>query len=496
MAFKSISLGPWPGGLNTRDQAGELSPEEISDAMNVTIDERGAVMKRLGMERRYASPVGTGANKNSFSWESRGWVINQVGTGMHKNNGAAFHTWTTNARVGMCEFLGNLIMIHPVDGVRMYDGTTVTGPFANFPVGSTCASWQNKCYFGGDPANPSKFMWTDIGAMTMNVNNFNQLREKDNRIITCLTGASGLDVSGRPGLLAFKGNSAYRIYDSSTGAYNTIDASVGCASNIAAISAYGRTYVVNERGIYYTNGIDPMVEVSNKIENMFHADRINQDRPDLYCAGRYMDKLWFSLPRAGETFNSLAIEHHPHMGWVMAHSNAAAAYGSVGSGATDLIAMSPTEDGLIFNTHSGGSDDGDDITSWLVAAWINPAFGNKVNVRRARFIGDGVFDATLLKDFESGTSLAAMHVDISDETPQYDDPGSEYDTGDLYGPTGFQSHQDFYSVAKCRAFTIRIDEESSLTRTQAAVLGSITAPTIGAWALSRVLLWTIDLGVK
>ncbi len=495
MAFKSLSLGPWPGGLNTRDQAGELSPEELSDGLNVTIDERGALEKRLGYERRYGSAVGSGRVSNLFAWTSRGFLIAQIGTGMHKDGGAAFHTWTTSARVGMCEFLGNLVMIHPVDGVRMYDGTTVTGPFANFPLGDTCATWQNKCWFAGNPASGDgdKVMYTDIGVMTMGVNNFNKLREKDTQKVTLLTGASGLDISGRPGLLAFKGDSAYRIYDSSNGAYNTIDAAIGCGSNIGAVSAYGRTYVVNERGIYYTNGIDPMVEASAKVENVFHRSIINQSRDDLYCAGRYQDRLYFSLPRVGATENSLVLELNPQSGWIMAHSNAASCYAMMG--ASDLAFGSPSTNGLVFNSHRTGADDGAAITSYVQSAWLNPAFGNLINIRRARFIGSGEFDATLLRDFEAGASLPSMHIDVTGDVPLYDDTTAEYDTDDYYGPANFQDHQDFWSVGKVREFAIRIDETGTTVRSSQPVLGG-AEPVIGGWGLSRVLLWNIDLGLR
>lgn len=496
MAFKSITLGPWPGGLNTRDSEGELSPEEVSDALNVTIDERGTPMKRLGYERRYASAVGSGKVTNLFEWQSRGFIIAQIGTGMHKDGAASFHTWSTNARVGMCEFLGNLIMIHPVDGVRMYDGTTVTGPFTNFPIGDTCAAWQNKCYFAGSSVNPARVCWTDAGAMTMGVNNFNEIREKDTSKVTCLTGASGLDVSGRPGLIALKATSAYRIYDSATGAYNTIDAATGTGSNIGAVNTHGRTYVVNERGIFYTDGVNPMVEVSQKVENLFHKDRINQDRADLYCAGRYADRIWFSLPRALETFNSIALEMNPQSGWIMAHTNAGSCYASKGRGSIDMIMGSPTTNGLVFNTHKGGSDDGTAIASYLQAAWTMPSFGNKVNIRRARFVGGGEFDATLLIDYQSGASLPSMHVNIVPVDPLYDASTSEYDTDDYYGPAAFQSQQDFYSVGKCHAFTIRITETSSDTRIGRQILSGGLEQELGAWQLAKILLWVIDLGVR
>lgn len=492
-AFKSISIGPFPGGLNTRDDAGELGTEELSDAMNVTIDERGALMKRLGYERRHASPVGTGKVTNLFHWASRGFLIEQIGTGMHKDGAASFHTWTTTARVGMCEFLGNLIMAHPVDGVRMYDGTTVTGPFANFPLSDTCAAWQNKCYFAGIPSTPARFMWTDAGLMTMAVNNFNEIREKDTSKICNLGGASGLDVSGRPGLLAFKGDSSYRIYDSTTGAYNTIDASVGTSSNIGSVSAYGRTYVINERGIYHTNGIDPLVEATTKIESVFQATVINQSRADLYCAGRYQDRLWFSLPRVGQVTNTLAIELNPVSGWVMTHSNAASCYATLGRGATDLVMGSPSVDGLVFNTHRGGSDDGVAIASYIQSAWIMPAFANKVNLRRVRFIGAGVFSAIVLKDFEAGAALGTLSVDLSSADAIWDDTNAEWDTNDYWGPTKFMKHQDFYSVAKVREFAIRIEETSTATRTGQKILAGVE-PTKGGWGLSRALFWSIDLG--
>jgi hypothetical protein len=496
MALKEIQIGPFHGGLNTRDSAGELSGNEIPDALNVSIDDRGSVQKRLGYEKRFPAMVGSaGAIKALFHWGSRGYLVSQRGATMHIDSGAAFLTWTTDDRCGMCEFLGNLILIHPVDGVRMYDGTTVTGPFTNAPKGNTCAAWQNKCWFAGNPINPARVTHTDIGAMTFNVNGWVELREKDTAKVTLLTGASGLDVSGRPGLLAFKQDSAYRIYDSATGAFNTIDAAIGCGSSIGAVSAYGRTYVASPRGIYYTNGIDPMIEASNKIENLFHKDIINQDRSDLFAAGRHQDRIWFSFPGSGQTQNTIAIELHPHTGSVMAHTNAAAAYASLGRGDIDLI-MGSTTNGYIYNSHRGGSDDGTDITSYLTTYWTEPNYGNLVRIRRARFIGYGAFDAALFRDYQSGQSGATLHVDISDTASVYDDPDAEYDDGvSVYGPARFQGFHNFWSLGTCRSFAIRVTEVSSEFRESRPVLGTPTRQ-VGAWTLGHINLLTIDLGMK
>lgn len=493
MAMKEIRIGGFKGGLNTRDRAGELAPEEIPDALNVTIDERGSAQKRLGYERRYSTAVSAALVSNLFYWQSRGFVVSQIGTTMHINNGAAFHTWSTSDRVGMCEFLGNLIMIHPVDGVRSYNGTAISGPFTNFPVGNTCSAWQGKCWFGGNPSNPSRVHYTDIAALTMGVNNWVDIREKDDSKITCLTGASGLDISGRPGLLVFKKESAYRIYDASTGAYNTIDSAIGCGSNIGAVSAYGRTYVASIRGIYYTDGINPMVEASTKIENFFHEDQLNTARHDLFAAGRYQDRLWFSFPAEGETRNTIAIEHHPHSGWVMAHNNAMACYAAVGP--AELVCGSPVSNGLIFNLNRGGADDGAAISSYMQAYWTEPNDGNKTRIRRMRVVGLGEFDVTMQRDWELGNTLPTRHVELNRSSVDYDDPGSIYDTVDVYGPTVFQMHQDFWSIGTCRSLSVRVEETSTLTLSGREILG-IAEPEQGAWSLGYVQFLAIELGFR
>ncbi len=494
MAYKDVSLRDFSGGLNTRDTASELKNDEIPDALNVTIDERGGLVKRLGYQRRFATAIGTGLVSNIFYWATRGFLVEQIGTGMHINNGASFLTWTTSARCGMCEFNGNLFLIHPVDGVRSYDGTTVTGPFANAPLGNTCTTWQGKVWVAGNSANPSRVTYSAIAALTWTTTSWVDLKEKDSSLVTCLAGASGLDVSGRPGLLAFKADSAYRIYDSTTGAYNTIDAAIGCASNIGAISAYGRTYAMSSRGVYYTNGIDPMVEATGKVENVFNSDIINQSRSDLFAAGRYQDRLFFSMPKTTLTANGLVIELNPITGWCIIHTNAASAYASIGSGATDLVMGSPTANGLVFNSHRTGGDDGVAIASHFQTRWIEPNFGNLVRIRRARFTGLGAFAAALYKDYESGQSLASLAVDITPEGTTYD--AALYDAvTSLYGPSQFQGYQDFWSVGACRSFSVRISETSTLTNAGRNVIG-VTGSVNGGWSLAQVSLMVIDLGFR
>lgn len=494
VTLKELDVRNFSGGLNTRDAPSELAADEFVDSLNITIDERGGVEKRLGHERRFASAVGTGLVSNVFWWGSRGLLVSQIGTGMHVTNGAAFLNWSTSARCGMTEFAGNLVMVHPVDGVRVYDGTTVTGPFTNSPKGNAIATWQNKVWVAGDPTNPPRVAWSNAGTpSTWGVNDWVDLREKDSRLITCLSGASGLDVSGRPGLLAFKGESTYRIYDSSTGAYNTVDAQVGCGSNIGAVSAYGRTYAVSHRGVYYTDGINPMQEVTGKVVNFFSPDQINHSRIDLMAAGRRFDRVYFSVPRAGETANSLVLEIHPVAGWVCPHSNAASAYTM---DADDLIFGSPSVNGMIYNHGVGGSDDGAAISSQFQTYWQEPNFGNLTRVRRVRVVGLGIFNVTLYKDYETGGSFASLPVSITNNAGIYDDAGSLYDSDDLYGPVAFQGYQDFYSIGVIRAFSLRIEETSTQTQQGREIIDGQQLPEGGAWRFNSMKIMTIPLGIR
>src|SRR6266498_1301827 len=99
--LKDLEFRNFSGGLNTRDGASELAENEFPYSLNVTIDERGYLQKRLGYVDRYGSQIGSGLCSNLFYWATKGFVIAQVGAGLHKDGGAAFKTFTTPARCGM-----------------------------------------------------------------------------------------------------------------------------------------------------------------------------------------------------------------------------------------------------------------------------------------------------------------------------------------------------------------------------------------------------------
>src|SRR5262245_41936232 len=65
--YADVHIGDFSGGLNVRDALTELALNETPDCMNVVLDERGGVGKRLGYVRWNTTAV---ANPVTYGYES------------------------------------------------------------------------------------------------------------------------------------------------------------------------------------------------------------------------------------------------------------------------------------------------------------------------------------------------------------------------------------------------------------------------------------------
>lgn len=492
---KEITFRDFSGGLNARDNPSELAEKEFPYSLNVTLDERGYLQKRLGYVPRHAV-TGSGKVSNLFYWATRNQVVEQIGASLHIEGAASFKTFTTSDRCGMCEHNGNLFIAHPVDGCFIYTGTgSPTAPTGAPTRASVCGTWQNRVWVD-DLNSPARVWKSDIGnAAVFGGTAFVDLKEKDSGAVTWIGGAAGLDIAGRPGLLVAKSDSTYRINDPSTGSFQTIDVAIGAGSNISVVSAYGRTYMMSAKGIYSTDGISPHREESRLIETFFSKNQMNQNLPGLLCAGRYADRLYFSVPHYGETANSVEFELNPQEGWVVMHSKAASAYASIAKLQTDMVFGSPSINGKVYNSHQGGTDDGVAITSAFQSRWIEPNNGRKVRVRQARYTGLGHFASNILKNYDDQNVMRALDVNIVNPGYLYDAPGANYDAaGVVYSTPEHQDTAPYFSIGVCKAAAFTIAETSSLIRTGKNVLGGANAPEQGAWTLSNVTMQVIDLG--
>jgi hypothetical protein len=57
LPYTELQITDFSGGLNVRDAATELSENESPDLLNVVLDERGGVTKRLGYSKWNPAPL-------------------------------------------------------------------------------------------------------------------------------------------------------------------------------------------------------------------------------------------------------------------------------------------------------------------------------------------------------------------------------------------------------------------------------------------------------
>lgn len=457
------------------------------------MDERGAVGKRLGYEKQNPDPYGGGFVKNEFYWESGQVLITQAGAKLYKSNSTTeFKTFTTSARCGFADFLvsgpaNRLYFIHPIDGLFHYDGTTVTAvgdPDA--PKGDVLLAWQNKLFAAGNPGTGAgpRVSWSALAdGTTWGASDYNDLREKDGEKVVCLAGSSGVDVQGRQGMIACKLESAYRIIDSATGEYVTLDTAVGAASALAAVNANGRTYVISQAGIFSTDGLSPMREESERLRPLFTPGRLNFAQLALFAAGTVNGRCYFSVPQAAATENDLAFELHPKQKWIVPRSDAMSCYATYGKNDEYLVGGSPAVTGQVYRLLKTGGDDTAAIASRWQSRWFEPADGLLASLLEMQILGrtEGQADLTIRKDYDASGGESRT-LDIGASLGEWD-TGLLWDDGHLWGPAKIQEYQKVYSLGTCRAFSLIVEETSALVGTGTQYLQQGTAPEVGAWAI-------------
>lgn len=319
----------------------------------------------------------------------------------------------------------------------------------------------------------------------------NDVREGNDAEIVGLSGASGVDIIGQVGLLVWKNRSLHRVYDPDTGAYQTIDTAVGAPSQEAIVDAFDRTFCINERGIWWTDGNRPLQLVSQKLDKLFQPTQIAYDQAALFCAGWANDRVHFSLPRAGSTANDLHLEYHPAEGWIVPHTDAVSCYATRTDGDQKLYGGSTSADGQVYTLGVGGTDDGVDIACYCQTKWFPPANGLPCSFRRVLVFGRGLFDLYTKLDFDTGAGeLTAASL-----------PGgagiwNESSWGDAdWAPANYEDSAEFWSLGHGSHISFVFRETGSATAVAPKLLGVGDAPEVGVFAVYGLVLQFIPIGV-
>ena len=506
--FNEQLMQGFQGGLNLRDAPTELKASESPSCWNVTLDERGGVVKRLGYSKWNASPVTNLIQDSYFSiltgllfWYSPtdGCLYSDPGTGVLTLR----HTFTAGYRVSLVDFAGLVYANHPVDGLfqssagTSWAATTKGDHATDIPAGSLLVVWQDKLWSAGDPSNVNRLHYCAPGDATdwdsADGGGSVDVREKDDAPIIALHGGSGFDFQSLPGLFVFKQDSTYRVSDSGTGAYQTIDGQIGAASKNAVTSLYGEVIFVSRRGIYITKKLAAVVPAAEQVMPLFDPSSTDDTTMADWCAGYNGDRVYFSVTRQGASANDLALEYAPLYGWVVAGSNAVGCYQArTGTQSEILIGASPSVVGQLYRMNDGGSDDSADIASWYETRWYQVSSGHQARMNLARLLVRGTsITVTVSNDFSVSGGVA--------ETVSVTNNGMSWGTGvwgiGLWGGESVENYVDLHPRLIARAFKLRFDETSSGTYSMPDLLGSGASLTVGAWALYSIDTQYAPLGL-
>lgn len=507
--FNEQIMSGFAGGLNLQGAPTELQPNESPSCWNVTLDELGGVVKRLGYSKWNASAVSNLFSDSYYStFLDLGFWYSPADGKLYKDDDGTLtsvHTFTVGSRVSLVDFAGAIYVAHSADGLfSSTDGASWSAVSkgmhtTDIPTGSLLTVWQNKLWLAGDWSNPTTVYFCAPGDATdwdsADDAGSVDIREKDDAAIVALHGGTGFDFQANPGLLVFKLDSTYRISDSGSGAYQTIDAYIGAASKNAVVDLYGEAIFIGRRGIFQTKKISAVVPVGQKLLPLFDPASLDDTTIANWCAGFYGDRVFFSATRVGASNNDLAFEYAPLSGWIVAGSNAMNCYHTKSKDGIDvLLGASPAAAGQAYQLNDGGSDDGADIASWFETRWyvVDNNHQARLNVTRLLFRGLDV-KVSVFSDFMTVPQFTAQLSSPSS--------GSVWDV-DAWGQgvwgdgSDVESYSTVYPRRIGRAFKVRFDETSSLTYTKPALLDSGATLTSGSWALYAIDTQLAPLGLS
>lgn len=471
--------------------------------MNITLDERGGIAKRLGLTKLNTGAAidGTNTVQNLFFSTILNTNIVQTQTKIWKTTDfvtiTAVATMTTAARMDFCDFAGKLVGVHPVDGVFDYDGTTWASRNATVK-GNAIAAWQNKCWVTGDPTagQKARVWWSNINssATWTTASDFVDLREKDEASCTAIGAGEGMDIVGRPGLLVFKEESTYRINSSTTGAYTTLDSDIGAASSLSITTLGNRTVAFSKHGLWGTDGVSHPVDLVPKLKPLFTTDGLALDQLSKACAGVYRDRMLFSFPRKNSTVNNLTIEYHPQQGWSVVHDFGLSCMATnVASGTSKLYGGKTTVSDA-YEVFKGGSDDGAAIASRFQTAWLDVGGDLTTRVRRARISHRGALDLYVKRDFDTGSG------DLN-QVPSGTMGAGIWNTFQwgigIWGPeVGTEISHDVWELGICQRIALQFKQSGTTSASGQALLADGTVPEVGAFAVYGIRLDRTILGLS
>lgn len=512
-------LETFDGGVNLRDAPTEVELSETPDCMNMTLDERGGAISRLGLSKlNGASLLPATADFLYYSTVADAvlaYVSTDAGNGKlfkSTNGGVTWSlvlgTFVAGAQAAIADFTGvngpRVVVVTTLDGVYSFaadlaSNVHTAGGSANMTEvrGSAIAVWQNKCWVTGDIREDTTHsrarVWFCVAGNEQQwtvASHFVDLRDVDAYQCTAIGAGQGMDVTGKPTLVVYKERSTYRINDSTTGSFTTLhNKGSGAASQKAVASNLGRICSINQQGIWVTDGLAVPIRVSDKLEPLFSAEGLNLGVLKSWSAAPYRDRIVFSLPRASSLTNNLVLEYHPAVGWTVPHKMNLGPMAIFTKETAKLFSVSSTG-GQLYETFKGGTDDGVAISARYQTPWVGVGGGDEARLRAMRVFGRGDPTVEVRTDFRSTGDAYPLVFDTG--------TGGLWGTGQwgtfAWGDPGYEGVADVPLDQVCKYVSLFFSDITSSNTFRTPLLGDGNALESGAWAVYGANLDHIFLG--
>jgi hypothetical protein len=292
--------------------------------------------------------------------------------------------------------------------------------------------------------------------------------------------------------MLFKNGSFYRVYDSDTGAYTTMDATVGAASALAAVGVRGRVVFLSTQGIFWTDGVTrprrrvradaaSLPGVADRVRPGRALLRRRQGRPrEVQPPARGLDRerpLARVPPDAG-------LDRPRHRRRILLHDEPP----------PDREAVRRLADGQRPGVRAGQGRlrRRRRIACRYQTKWFDPGRGIETRYRRLRVFGRGIFDLYSKLDFDTGDGeQIGAPASLPGGALVW---GSGLWAEESWAPANYEDFSDFWSLGQGTHISFVVKESSTASASAAPLLDTGTAPEVGAIAIYGLLLQFIPIG--
>lgn len=261
MPFEATKLGPFTGGMNTRQKLDSIADDQVSLLQNMDTEPDGSFTSRPAIVQEWAAvgtPVSIVAHGYYVRDDGEIFLVATIDNATTQIYSVSAKTWTTiwsTAASGYVQYDNKIVLCAETGPGGHWEGGTFTAD-ATMPAASGIVLYQERLWaFGKKGTTDQATLWfSNITAISpptsiftwTTASDFILVNDGDGQWITALLPTA-------QGLYIFRNQSTYNWrYPSApiSGTLSMVDATIG-ADNQRSVGRYETSYYVLNRGYFY-----------------------------------------------------------------------------------------------------------------------------------------------------------------------------------------------------------------------------------------------------